>query len=97
MNSRMNPQPGKSHKRRITRNNHRPERSNYRGHLTYQEEENRSRRRTQGKNHHKQAKMVRMKKTHSKRGPQGKESPTSAWRTTSIEQAAREAKVTFLT
>jgi hypothetical protein len=91
------PQPGKSHKRRNTRNSHRLERSNYRAHLTYQEGANRNRRRTQDKNHHKQAEMVRMKKTHSKRGPQGKEPPTSARRITRMEQAAREAKGTFLT
>ena len=72
------PQPGKSHKIRNTRNSHRLERSNYRAHLTYQEGANRNRRRTQDKNHHKQVEMVRMNKTHSKRGPRGKEPPTSA-------------------
>jgi hypothetical protein len=91
------PQPGKSHKRRNTRNSHRLERSNYRAHLTYQEGANRNRRRTQDKNHHKQAEMVRMKRTHSKRGPQGKEAPTSAQRITRMEKATREAKGTFLT
>jgi hypothetical protein len=73
------------------------ERINYKGHLTYQEGENRNKGRTQRKNHHKQDDMVQMKKTHSKRGPQGKEPPTSAWRITRMEQAAREAKGTFLT
>jgi hypothetical protein len=38
-------------------------------HLTYQKGVKRNRRRTQRKNYHMQAKMVRMKKTSSKRGP----------------------------
>jgi len=90
-------QLGKPHKRRNTRDSHRPMRSNYRSHLTYQEGANRNRRRIQDKKHHKQVEMVRMKKIHSKRGPQGKESTTSARRITRMEQAAREAKGTFLT
>jgi hypothetical protein len=38
-----------------------------------------------------------MKKTNSKRGPQGNEPPPSIQRMTRMEQAAREAKSTFLT
>jgi hypothetical protein len=37
-----------------------------------------------------------MKKTHSKRGPQGKEPSTSTQRITRMEKASREAKGTFL-
>jgi hypothetical protein len=40
--------------------------------------------------------MVRTKNTQSKRGPQGEELPTSARKITRMEQAAREAKGTFL-
>jgi hypothetical protein len=40
--------------------------------------------------------MVRMKNTQSNRGPQGEELPTSAWKITRMEQAAREAKGIFL-
>jgi hypothetical protein len=40
--------------------------------------------------------MVRMKKTQSKRGPQGEELPTSAQKITRMEHVAREAKGTFL-
>jgi hypothetical protein len=40
--------------------------------------------------------MVRRKNTQSKRGPQGEELPTSARKITRMEQAAREAKGTFL-
>jgi hypothetical protein len=90
------PQPGWLHKGRDTNNYHRTEHCNYRGHLTYQKEVKQNRERTQRKNYHLQAKMVRMKKTSSKRGPQGKEPPLSARRMTRIEQAAREAKSTFL-
>jgi hypothetical protein len=93
----MSSQPGKSHKRRNTRNSHRLERRNYRARLTYQEGANRNKRRTQDKNYHKKVEMVRMKKTHIKRGPQGKEPPSSARRITRMEQVAREAKGTFLT
>jgi hypothetical protein len=56
----------------------------------------RNRERTQRNNYHLQAKMVSMKKTSRKRGPQGKEPPLSAQRMTRIEQVAREAKSTFL-
>jgi hypothetical protein len=38
-----------------------------------------------------------MKNTQSKRGPQGEALPTSARKITRVEQAAREAKGTFLT
>jgi len=38
-----------------------------------------------------------MKKTSSKRGPQGKKPPQSALRMTRIEQVARDARNTFLT
>jgi hypothetical protein len=93
----MSPQLGKSHKRRSTKNSHRQESSNYKGHHKNKGGANRNRRRTQGKNHHKQAKMVRMKKTHSKRGPQGKEPLTRSRRITKMEQEAREAKGTFHT
>jgi hypothetical protein len=48
------------------------ERRNYKAHLIHEEGANRHRRRTQNKKHHKQVEMVIMKKTHSKRGPQGK-------------------------
>jgi hypothetical protein len=97
MIARTGPQPGWLHKKRYNRKSNRPEQSNYRGHLTYQKGVKRNRRRTQRKNYHMQAKMVRMKKTSSKRGPQGTEPPPSAQRMTRIEQAAREAKSTFLT
>jgi hypothetical protein len=97
MITRISPQPGKSHKRRNIRDSHRPERSNYRGHPTYQEGANRNRGRIQDKNHQNQTEMVRMKNTQSKRGPQGEELPTSARKITRMEQAAREAKGTFLT
>jgi hypothetical protein len=40
--------------------------------------------------------MLRRKNTQSKRGPLGEEPPTSAWKITRMEQAAREAKGTFL-
>jgi hypothetical protein len=97
MISKTSRKPGKYHKRRFNRKSNRQARSNYRGHLIYQEGVTRNRRKTQGKNHHTQAEMVRMKKTPSKRGPQGKEPLTSPWRITRMEQAAREAKSTFLT
>jgi hypothetical protein len=97
MIARTGPQPGWLHKGRDTKTYHRMRHCNYSGHLTYQKEVKRNRERTQRKNHHLQVKMVRMKKTSSKRGPQEKEPPQSAWRMTRIEQAAREAKSTFLT
>jgi len=96
MIARMGPQPSWLHKRRYNRKRNRLEQSNYRGHLTYQKEMKKNRGRTQQKKYHLQAKMVRMKKTSSKRGPQGKEPPLSAQRMTRIQQAAREAKITFL-
>jgi hypothetical protein len=40
--------------------------------------------------------MIIMKNTQRKRGPQGEELPTSARKITRMEQAAREAKGTFL-
>jgi hypothetical protein len=55
----------------------------------------RNRRRIQGKNHHKPAKMVRMKKTHIKRNTQMEENPISHRRISRMEQAARDAKGTF--
>jgi hypothetical protein len=97
MIARMGPQPVWLHKGWDTRTYHRTRHRNYRGHLTYQKEVQRNRERTQRKNHHLQVKMVRMKKTSSKRGPQGKEPPQSARRMTRIEQAARDARNTFLT
>jgi hypothetical protein len=73
MIARTSPQMGKSHKRRSTRNSYRQEKSNCRGYHKNKGGANRNRRRTQGKNYHKPVEMVRMKKTHSKRSPQGKE------------------------
>jgi len=97
MISRTSPQLGKSHKRRSTRNSYRQEKRNYKGYHNNKGGANRNRRITQGKNYHKPVEMVRMKKTHSKRIPQGKEPLTSPWRITRIEQAARDAKGTFHT
>jgi hypothetical protein len=97
MIARMSPQLGKSHKRRSTRNRYRQEKRNCRSYHKNKGCVDRNRRRNQGKNYHKPVGMVRMKRTHSKRSPQGKEPLTSPRRITRMEQAARDAKGTFHT
>ena len=97
MIARMRPQPGWLHKGKDTKIYHITRHRNYRGHLTYQKGVKWNRERTQRKNHHLQVKMVRMKKTSSKRGPQGKEPPQSIRQKTRIKHVAKEAKSTFHT
>jgi hypothetical protein len=83
---------GKPLKRRSIRDSYRPAGINYRD----QEGANRSGGRSQDKSHCIQIEMVRMKNTQSKRAPQGEELPTSSQKITRMEQAAKEAKGTFL-
>jgi hypothetical protein len=72
MIARRSPQLGKSHKRRRNRNRYREEKRNCRSYNKNKGCVDRNRRRIQGKDYHKPAEMVRMKKTHSKRSPRGK-------------------------
>jgi hypothetical protein len=83
---------GKLYKRRSIRDSDRPTSSNSKD----QEGESSSRERNHDRSHDFQEKMVRRKNTQSKRGPQGEELPISARKITRMEQAAREAKGTFL-
>jgi hypothetical protein len=82
---RRSQQPGKPNKGNITKGNHRSERRNHRGHTKHQEGMEKSGGRTQDEYHPKQEEMTRLKKTQSKRGPQGEAKPTSTWKITKVE------------
>jgi hypothetical protein len=101
MIARTSPQHENFHKRRSTRNRcSQTKRNNIRhnknkGPARRNPWVDRNRRRIQGKNRHKPAKTVHMKKTHVKRNTQMDENPISHRKISSMEQAAQDAKGTF--
>jgi hypothetical protein len=103
MIGRTSPQQGKLNKRRNNRNRCKQEEHNCRGYHRYKGRErrnpcvDRNRPRIQQRSCHRLDRMVRMKRTHNKRNPLGKETTNCLWRVSRMEQATKDTKGTFHT